>query len=84
MGRSANVMLYIIAEVKELPAFIVLNETDANILKVPDIPERIKENPALSHDKAGFINHRKEKINRFSHGLTYVHPLPGNNIYRPT
>lgn len=62
MRRSANVMLYIIAEVKELPAFIVLNETDANILKVPDIPERIKENPALSHDKAEFITIEKKKL----------------------
>lgn len=84
MRRSANAMLYIKAGSSLTSAIIVLNETDANILKVPDIPERIKENPALSHDKAGFISHRKEKINRFSHGLTYVHPLPGNNIYRPT
>lgn len=76
-------MLYIKAGSSLTSAIIVLNETDANILKVPDIPERIKENPALSHDKAGFISHRKEKINRFSHGLTCVHPLPGNNIYRP-
>ena len=44
----------------------------------------IKENPALSHDKTGFKAIRKEKINRFSHGLTYVRPLLGNNIYRPT
>ena len=76
-------MLYIKVEVLQ-PLPLLSNETVANILKVPDIPERIKENPALSHDKTGLISHRKEKINRFSHGLTCVHPLPGNNIYRLT
>ena len=59
-------------------------ETVANIQKVPDILEQEKENPALSHDKTGLKAIRKEKINRFSHGLTCVHPLLGNNIYRPT
>ena len=59
-------------------------ETVANIQKVPDIPEQEKENPALSHDKTGLKAIRKEKINRFSHGLTCVRPLLGNNIYRPT
>ena len=58
-------------------------ETVANIQKVPDIPEQEKENPVLSHDKTGLKAIRKEKINRFSPGLIYVHPLPGNNIYRP-
>ena len=75
-------MLYIKAEVLK-PLLLLSNETVANILKVRDILERIKENPALSHDKTGCTSHRKEKINRFSHGLTCVHPLPGNNIYRP-
>ena len=46
-------------------------------------PAYNKENPALSHDKTGLKAIRKEKINRFSPGLIYVHPLPGNNIYRP-
>ena len=59
-------------------------ETVANILKVPDIPEQEKENPVLSHDKTGFKAIRKEKINRFSHGLTCVRPWHGNNIYHPT
>lgn len=45
-------MLYIKVEVLQpLPLFS--NETVANILKVSDIPERIKEIPALSHDKTG-------------------------------
>ena len=35
-------------------------ETVANIQKVPDILERIKENPALSYDKTGLKTIRKE------------------------
>ena len=42
-----------------------------------------KRNPALSHDKTGFKAIRKEKINRFSHGLTCVHPLLGNSTCHP-
>ncbi len=42
-----------------------------------------KKNPALSYDKTGLKAIRKEKINRFSPGLTCVRPLHGNNICHP-
>ena len=52
-------MLYIEAEVLQL-LLSLSYETVANIQKVPDILERIKENPALSYDKTGLKTIRKE------------------------
>lgn len=65
------------------PLLLFSNETVANILKVPDILEQEKENPALSHDKTGLKTIRNEKNSQFSHGLTCVRPWHGNSIYRP-
>ena len=61
LRRSANAMLYIKAEVLQL-LLSLSYETVANIQKVPDILERIKENPALSYDKTGLKTIRKETL----------------------
>ena len=77
-------MLYIKAKSQvtvQSPLFSYV--TFAKLAKSLKTPAYNKRNPALSHDKTGLKAIRKEKINRFSHGLTCVHPLLGNNIYHP-
>jgi hypothetical protein len=77
-------MLYIKAKSQvsvQSPLFSYV--TFAKLAKSLKSPAYNKRNPALSHDKTGLKAIRKEKINRFSHGLTCVHPLLGNNIYHP-
>ena len=85
LGRSANVyVIYkdeITTEAVQSPLFSYV--TFAKLAKSLKTPTYNKRNPALSHDKTGLKAIRKEKINRFSHGLTCAHPLLGNNIYHP-
>ncbi len=68
-------MLYIKAKSQvtvQSPLFSYV--TFAKLAKSLKTPAYNKRNPALSHDKTGFKAIRKEKINRFSHGLTCVRP----------
>ena len=63
---------------------IIFYVTFAKLAKSLKTPIYKTRNPALSYDKTGLKAIRKEKINRFSPGLTCVRPLHGNNICHPT
>ena len=78
-------MLYIKAKSQvtaQSPLFSYV--TFAKLAKSLKTPIYKTRNPALSYDKTGLKAIRKEKINRFSPGLTCVRPLHGNNICHPT
>ena len=84
LRRSANEYVIYKDEITDNCSIaVIFYVTFAKLAKSLKSPAYNKRNPALSHDKTGLKAIRKEKINRFSPGLIYVHPLPGNNIYRP-